>query len=66
MQQTTRTVLMAFAATLAGGMSIGGAAAEEISTYAPVTQQRLENPEAGNWLAVIMYACCAGQTPIFG
>ena len=33
------------------GMSIGaGAAAEEMSSYAPVTQQRLENPEAGNWL----------------
>jgi alcohol dehydrogenase (cytochrome c) len=31
-------------------MATPWAAAEQISSYAPVTQQRLENPEAGNWL----------------
>ncbi len=40
--------------TLAAGLlcSVFGtpALAEQLDTYAPVTQQRLENPEAGNWL----------------
>jgi alcohol dehydrogenase (cytochrome c) len=45
-----RSVLMACAAGLVGSMATPWAAAEQISSYAPVTQQRLENPEAGNWL----------------
>jgi len=45
-----RSVLMACAAGLLGSMATPWAAAEQISSYAPVTQQRLENPEAGNWL----------------
>ena len=28
----------------------GEAAAREITSYAPVTDQRLANPEPGNWL----------------
>ncbi len=50
MRQSLRTVLMACAAGLVGCMTAPWAAAQQISSYAPVTQQRLENPEAGNWL----------------
>ena len=49
-QQSTTTVLMAFAASLLGCLPLGGRAADEMTSYAPVTQERLENPEAGNWL----------------
>ena len=38
------------AATLLGGVGIGAAKAGEVTNYSPVTQQRLEHPEAGNWL----------------
>ena len=44
-----KTILMGLAAALLG---LGGAAATagEVSNYSPVTQQRLDNPEPGNWL----------------
>lgn len=40
-----------FAACLLAGTALGaGARAGETGSYTPVTQQRLENPEPGNWL----------------
>ncbi len=36
--------------TLAAAMSSAAALAGEIANYSPVTQQRLNNPEPGNWL----------------
>ena len=44
------SVRMAFAAGLLCGAAWGSAMAGELDNYAPVTQQRLENPEVGNWL----------------
>jgi len=38
------------AVTLAVTMSSAVALAGEIANYSPVTQQRLNNPEPGNWL----------------
>ena len=38
------------AAALVGGLGTLTATAEEVTNYSPVTQQRLDNPEAGNWL----------------
>jgi alcohol dehydrogenase (cytochrome c) len=40
----------ALAAGLLCGTCLGGAKAGEVKNYAPVTQQRLDNPEPGNWL----------------
>ena len=45
-----KTALMAFAARLPAAGIGQWAAADEMTSYSPVTQQRLENPEAGNWL----------------
>ena len=39
-----------FAAALLCSVSCVAVHAQELSTYSPVTQQRLENPEPGNWL----------------
>ena len=50
MQQKTKIVLTAIAAGMLGCILCTGAAAGEVPDYAAVTQQRLENPEAGNWL----------------
>jgi alcohol dehydrogenase (cytochrome c) len=47
LRQTAKAALMA---TLLGGVSMVAAMAGEVSNYSPVTQQRLENPEPGNWL----------------
>ncbi len=38
------------AAALLGGLVTVTANAGEVTNYSPVTQQRLEHPEAGNWL----------------
>ncbi|HST75036.1 MAG TPA: methanol/ethanol family PQQ-dependent dehydrogenase [Acetobacteraceae bacterium] len=43
-------VKFAFAASLLGGVFTAPAIAAEVTNYAPVTKQRLENPEPGNWL----------------
>ncbi len=43
-------VKFAFAASLLGGVFTAPAFAGEVPNYAPVTKQRLENPEPGNWL----------------
>src|SRR6185437_4104897 len=43
-------VKFAFAASLLGGVFTAPAIAAEVTNYAPVTKQRLENPEVGNWL----------------
>src|SRR3954454_3969957 len=45
-----QTAKAAFMAALLGGVSMAAAMAGEVSNYAPVTQQRLENPEPGNWM----------------
>ena len=50
MKQKTRIGLIAFSASLLCGVSWLTAHADEMTSYSPVTQQRLENPEAGNWL----------------
>ena len=50
MRKPYKTALMTFAAGLLGCAFGQWAAAEEMTSYAPVTQQRLESPEAGNWL----------------
>ncbi len=50
MRKSFKTVLMACAVSTIGCMSAPWLAAAEVSSYAPVTQQRLENPEVGNWL----------------
>ena len=50
MRMQYKTALMTFAAGILGCFAAQGVAADEVSSYAPVTQQRLENPEAGNWL----------------
>jgi alcohol dehydrogenase (cytochrome c) len=50
MKQKTRIGLIAFSASLLCGVSWLTAHADEMTGYSPVTQQRLENPEAGNWL----------------
>ena len=50
MRMQYKTALMTFAAGILGCVATHGVAADEVSSYAPVTQQRLENPEAGNWL----------------
>jgi alcohol dehydrogenase (cytochrome c) len=50
MRKPYKTALMTFAAGLLGCAFAQWAAAEEVTSYAPVTQQRLESPEAGNWL----------------
>jgi alcohol dehydrogenase (cytochrome c) len=39
-----------FAAALLCSVFTGAAVAGEVQNYSPVTQQRLENPEPGNWL----------------
>jgi alcohol dehydrogenase (cytochrome c) len=46
-RQTAKAALMA---ALLGSVSMVAAMAGEVSNYSPVTQQRLENPEPGNWL----------------
>jgi alcohol dehydrogenase (cytochrome c) len=38
------------AAALLAGVGTFTATADEVQNYSPVTQQRLENPEPGNWL----------------
>ena len=43
-------VRLAFAAGVLCSVACGAAMAGELSSYSPVTQQRLENPEVGNWL----------------
>ena len=50
MQQKTKIVLTAMAAGMLGCILCTGAVAGEVPNYAAVTQQRLENPEPGNWL----------------
>ena len=50
MRMQYKTALMTFAAGILGCIAAKGVAADEVSSYAPVTQERLENPEAGNWL----------------
>ncbi len=45
-----RTILTGLAAALLGLGSGAGAVAGEVANYSPVTQQRLNSPEAGNWL----------------
>jgi alcohol dehydrogenase (cytochrome c) len=55
MKRKTTIGLMAFSAGLLSGTYLCGASwgtahAEGMTSYSPVTQQRLENPEAGNWL----------------
>jgi alcohol dehydrogenase (cytochrome c) len=50
MQQGTKTALATVATGLLGCMLAYGAAAGEVTDYAAVTQQRLENPEPGSWL----------------
>jgi alcohol dehydrogenase (cytochrome c) len=50
MQQRYKIALLTFAAGVFGSLSAEPASADELSGYASVTQQRLENPEAGNWL----------------
>ena len=50
MRMQYKTALMTFAAGILGCVAAQGVAADEVSSYAPVTQERLENPEVGNWL----------------
>ncbi len=50
MGMIARTLGLAVATGLATGVLAGTARADELKTYGPVTQQRLENPEVGNWL----------------
>ena len=50
MRMQYKTALMTFAAGILGCVAAQGAVADEVSSYAPVTQERLENPEVGNWL----------------
>ena len=46
-----RKILLATgAAALLGGLTTVAATAGEVANYSPVTQQRLLNPEPGNWL----------------
>jgi alcohol dehydrogenase (cytochrome c) len=45
-----QTAKAAFTAALLSSVSMVAAMAGEVSNYSPVTQQRLENPEPGNWL----------------
>jgi len=45
-----QTAKAAFMAALLGGVSMAAALAGEVSNYKPVTQQRLQNPEPGDWL----------------
>jgi len=45
-----RAVGAALTVALLAGAGIGAVKAGEVSNYSPVTQQRLENPEDGNWL----------------
>jgi alcohol dehydrogenase (cytochrome c) len=50
MRMQYKTALMTFAAGILGCVAAQGVTADEVSSYAPVTQERLENPEVGNWL----------------
>lgn len=50
MRYGTKAILMAFAAGLLGCVAGQTAMAGEVPNYAAVTQERLENPEPGNWL----------------
>ena len=50
MQRQAKKVVTALAAGILGCVPLHYAAADDLGSYAPVTQQRLENPEAGNWL----------------
>ena len=50
MRQQSKTVLMACAAGMLGCLPLQRVVADELPSYAPVTQERLENPEIGNWL----------------
>lgn len=51
MKSLGMSVRTVFATGLLCSVSWGGATtAAELNSYAPVTQQRLENPEVGNWL----------------
>jgi alcohol dehydrogenase (cytochrome c) len=46
----TKTAGLAVAAAVLAGICPLATQAGEVTSYAPVTQQRLENPEPGNWL----------------
>jgi alcohol dehydrogenase (cytochrome c) len=50
MVRSKKILSATLAAALAGGLGTLAATAGEVSNYSPVTQQRLENPEPGNWL----------------
>jgi len=50
MRQQSKTLLMACAASMLGCLPLQRVVADELPNYAPVTQERLENPETGNWL----------------
>ena len=50
MRQQSKTVLMACAVGMLGCLPLQRVVADELPSYAPVTQERLENPEIGNWL----------------
>jgi len=50
MRITGTAFRIAFVAGLLCGAAWGSATAGELSSYSNVTQQRLENPEVGNWL----------------
>jgi alcohol dehydrogenase (cytochrome c) len=47
-----KILLASVAAALLGGVGVGtvAATAGEVANYSPVTQERLTNPEPGNWL----------------
>src|SRR3954452_3790822 len=47
---TRQTLCAALAVALLGGIGTVAARAGEVTNYSPVTQQRLTNPEPGNWL----------------
>ena len=50
MARVGKTIGMTLAAGLLCTVFYGAARADEVKNYAPVTQQRLENPEPGNWM----------------
>ena len=50
MKRTVLTTALALVAGLLCSTALTPAKAGEVQNYSPVTQQRLENPEPGNWL----------------
>ncbi|MBV8397779.1 MAG: methanol/ethanol family PQQ-dependent dehydrogenase [Acetobacteraceae bacterium] len=50
MARVGKTIGLTFAASLLCTVFYGAARADEVKDYSPVTQQRLENPEPGNWM----------------